>query len=130
MAGHRAERPGVLRLPPVRRLLLAVTILAITGLASACQRPTAEQCERLCWRFNELGFWEAFEAETASLAPDAREKLRAERQKTFSEMRARKFDPGLDNCRRDCRRGASPDDVDCVERARTTAQARECSGLE
>jgi hypothetical protein len=64
------------------------------------------------------------------LAPEAREKLRAQRKKEWAAMRARKFDPQLENCIRDCRRGASPDDVACVDRARTTAEARACPGLE
>ena len=113
----------------VQRLLLVLTVVVAAGLA-ACQRPTAEQCERICWRFNELGFWERFEAESRDMAPDAREKLRAERQKTWAEMRARTFDPQFENCLRGCRGGASPDAVACVERARTTAEARECPGLE
>jgi hypothetical protein len=115
----------------VRRLLLALTLAATAGLAAAaCQRATVEQCERLCWRYNELGFWEAFEAEAARLAPDAREKLRAERVKSWAEMKARKFDPGLENCLRDCRRSASPDDLACVERARTVAEAKRCLGVD
>jgi hypothetical protein len=93
---------------------------------SGCERPTAEQCERMCWRINELHFWERFEREDKNKDPAAREQLRAERQKLWAEMKARKFDPGLENCLKDCRRGAYPSDVECVEKARTAAQATDC----
>jgi len=111
----------------VPRILL-VALLAFAALAAlpGCQRATAEQCERLCWRHNELGFWANFESEARNLAPDAREKLRAERQKIWAGIKARKFDPGLENCMRDCRRSASPADVECVERARTIVEAKKC----
>jgi hypothetical protein len=113
----------------VHRLLLLLA-LAFAATLAACEHPTAEQCQRMCWRFNELGFWERFEAEARDLSPEKREALRAERKKTWAEMSSRKFDPRLENCIRDCRRGASPDDAACVEKARTTAEARECPGLE
>ena len=113
------------------RFIVAVALvaLAVASLAG-CQKPTGEQCERICWRYNELAYWERFESEARNLAPAAREKLRAERQKAWAAMRARKFDPQLENCIRDCRRGASLDDVACMEKARTTAEAKACPGLE
>jgi hypothetical protein len=113
----------------VHRLLLALTLAAAAALA-ACEHPTEEQCHRICWRYNELAFWERFEAETRDKPAEEREALRAERKKIWDEMSARKFDPRLENCVRDCRRGASPDDVPCVEKARTTAEARQCPGFE
>ncbi len=113
----------------MHRLLLPLVLAAAAALA-ACEHPTAEQCQRMCWRYNELAYWERFEAEAKDKTAEEREKLRAERQKTWTEMAARKFDPRLENCVRDCRRGASPDDVACVEKARTTAEARDCPGLE
>ena len=114
---------------PVHRLLLILALAGAPALA-ACEHPTAEQCQRICWRYNELAYWERFEAEAREKTPDERENLRAQRQKEWDELSARKFDPRLENCVRDCRTGASPDDVACVEKARTTAEARKCPGLE
>lgn len=113
----------------VHRLLLLLA-LAFAAVLAACEHPTAEQCQRMCWRYNELAYWERFETESKNLTAEEREKLRAERVKTWAEMSSRKFDPRLENCVRDCRRGASPDDVACVEKARTTHEAHECPGLE
>lgn len=107
----------------MHRLILAA-LLALT--VAGCQRLTGEQCDRLCWRYNEIAFWERFEAEAGRLAPAEREKLRAERQAVWNEMKARKFDPMLENCLRDCRRSASPEVLACVERAKTSEQAAEC----
>jgi len=111
----------------VSRLLLAAALAVAAALPlSACQRPTDEQCIHICWRYNELGFWEQFEAEAATLSPDARASLRAEREKTWAEMKARKVDPGFDNCVRECRRAARPEDVACVDAAKTAAAAQRC----
>jgi hypothetical protein len=106
--------------------VVSLALLLLVLLPAACQRPNAEQCERLCWRFNELHFWEAFEKEAESLTPAAREALRAERQEAWDEMKTREFDPGLENCVRDCRKAGKPDEVDCVERAESSAAAKKC----
>lgn len=103
-------------------LLLVFMVLVATG----CDRADKEQCERLCWRYNELHYWDAFEKETADMEPEAKKALRAERQAKWDEMRKREFDPGLDNCLKDCRRSASPDDVECVEKAQSAAAAKKC----
>jgi hypothetical protein len=111
---------------PVSRILIAALLAAVAVSQSSCQRPSGEQCERLCWRYNELNYWKQFDAETRELAPDARAKRRSEREKEWAAMRARNFDPGLDNCVRNCRRSASPGDVECVEKATTAEQAADC----
>jgi len=104
---------------------LALALLLLAG-APGCQRPTPEQCERLCWRYNELQFWDAFEKEVAGLPPAEVERRRAERRKAWEEIKAREFDPGLENCVRDCRRGSDPDQAACVDKATTAAEARAC----
>ncbi|HUS63020.1 MAG TPA: hypothetical protein VMZ28_00710 [Kofleriaceae bacterium] len=106
----------------LRTLLILVTLSAVAG----CRRATPEQCDALCMRYNELGYWERFEKDAASLAPDAREKLRAERQKAWDEIAKREFDPGRENCVKECRRSAKPDDIKCVEKAKTLAAAKDC----
>ena len=105
--------------------IFVTALLALVGLAG-CQKPSPEQCDRLCWRYNELAFWERFEVEARNLAPDERDKQHADRQKTWAEMKARRFDPGLENCMRECRSSGSTDDVACVERAHTLAEAKDC----
>jgi len=110
----------------VPRAFLAVILLTVGLSVAACRHPTGEQCEVLCWRYNWLQYWERFEAEAARLSPDGRAALRAEREKTWSEMRARTFDPGLENCVRGCRGGAPPDAPACVERSTTKDEAQRC----
>lgn len=101
---------------------LALSALVLPG----CQRPTPEQCDHICWRVNELGYWERFEAEARSLAPDARAALKAEKEKAWADLKKVSFDPGLDNCVKECRRAAHPDDVPCADKATTFAAAQEC----
>ena len=104
----------------MRSVCLLVLFLA------ACSRPTPEQCDKLCRRYNELHFWDRFEKDAAGLAPDAREKLRADRQKELDEINAREFDPGRENCVKECRRSAGRDEVTCVEAAKTGPEAKAC----
>jgi hypothetical protein len=105
-----------------RVLILVLLLVSLAG----CQRMSAEQCQKICWRFNELAFWERFEKEAAGLEPEARDKLKAERQALLEQIRAREDDPGRDNCLKECRRAAKPDDVACVEKATTSAAAQAC----
>ena len=105
----------------------AVVLLSLaTAALFACNRPSPEQCDKLCRRYNELHYWERFEKDAAGLAPSARDKLRAERQAEWDAIAAREFDPGRENCVKQCRRAAKRDDVTCVEEAQTAAAAKEC----
>ena len=103
-----------------------VLLFLLAAAVAGCRRASPEQCDKLCMRYNELGFWERFEKDAASLAPDAREKLRAERQKEWDEIAKREFDPGRENCVKECRRSAKPEDIKCVEGAKTLAAAKDC----
>jgi hypothetical protein len=49
-----------------------------------------------------------------------------ERKQEWAAMRKREFDPGLENCIKECRRAARPKDVACVEKATTAAAAQAC----
>ena len=104
----------------------AAVLLCLLTVAVACRRATPEQCDKLCMRYNELGYWERFEKDAAALAPEARDALRAERQKQWDEIVKREFDPGRENCVKECRRSAKPEDIECVEGAKTLAAAKDC----
>ena len=104
---------------------LAVLISLLVA-AAGCRRATPEQCDKLCMRYNELGYWERFEKDAARLAPEARDALRAERQKQWDEIAKREFDPGRENCVKECRRSAKPEDIECVEAAKTLSAAKDC----
>lgn len=101
-------------------------LFLVAALAAGCQRVSPQDCEAICWRFNELAFWEKVAEEGRDLPPDGRERLKAARQKELDEMKKREFDPGLENCVKECRRAARPEDVACVARATTSAAAQAC----
>jgi hypothetical protein len=104
----------------------AVLLCLLVATTLGCRRATPEQCDTLCMRYNELAFWDRFEKDAAALAPDARDKLRAERQKEWTDLSARDFDPGRENCVKECRRAASPEEVKCVEKSKSLAAAKDC----
>lgn len=116
--GRKARRSK--RARGARLFLLAALLVA------GCQRVSGDNCKKICLRFNELAFWEKVELEGKELPPDGRERLRAERQKDWEAIRTREFDPGLDNCIKECRRAARPEDIACVEEATTSAAAQAC----
>ena len=64
--------------------------------------------------------------DAAKLEPQARDALRAERQKQWDEIVKREFDPGRENCVKECRRSAKPEDIECVDGAKTLAAAKDC----
>ena len=107
-------------------MVRAAVLLCLIAAAAGCRRATPEQCDTLCMRYNELGFWDRFEKEAASLEPDAREKLRAERQKEWGDLAKREFDPGRENCIKECRRSVGPEEVKCVDEAKSLAAAKDC----
>src|SRR4051794_34369285 len=106
----------------------ATVVLVLASLLGAlgCNRPSAPDCERLCWGYNELHFWDRFDKDAQSLDPAARAKLRAERQSSWDEMKKRELDPGLENCTKSCRRGGDNDAVRCMDAARTAADSEAC----
>ena len=116
--------------PPIRdtpgAMHRALFLFLFVLLAAGCQRLSSEQCQKICWRFNELAFWERFEKEAAGLDQPARDALRAEREAQLEEIRGRTDDPGRENCVKECRRAAKPEDVACVEKATTSAAAQAC----
>jgi len=101
-------------------------LIAAAALLAACQRVSGEDCEKICWRFNELAFWEKVADESKVLPPDGRERLMVQRKKDWEAMRKREFDPGLENCVKECRRAARPEDLACVDKAKTAAAAQAC----
>ena len=101
-------------------------LIAAAALLAACQHVSGEDCEKICWRFNELSFWEKVAEEGKMLPPDGRERLVAQRKVDWEAMKKREFDPGLENCVKECRRAARPEDVECVAKARTAAVAQAC----
>jgi hypothetical protein len=101
-------------------------LIAAAALLAACQRVSGEDCEKVCWRFNELSFWEKVDQEAKSLPPEGRERLIAQRKQDLEAMKKREFDPGLENCIKECRRAAKPEDVECVAKAKTAAAAQAC----
>lgn len=104
----------------------AAVLLSLLAAAAGCRRATPEQCDKLCMRYNELGYWDRFDKDAAGLDAAAREKLRAERQKEWDEIARREFDPGRENCVKECRRAAKPEDIECVDGATTLAAAEAC----
>jgi hypothetical protein len=103
-----------------------VVAACLTLSLAACGRPSHEECVRLCWRYNELQYWDRFERDAAALDPEARAALKTERQRSWDEQRKQDADKGRDNCVTGCRQGGKRSQVACVDKAKTAAEAVAC----
>lgn len=103
-----------------------ILVLLALALLSACQRPSQEECERLCWRYSELQYWQAFEQQAQDLSEADRATLRAERQAEWEELKKQPKNPGRDNCITACKKSGKKAQVKCVEAASTAAAATAC----
>jgi hypothetical protein len=108
------------------RLPRLVAVLALVALGAACQRPSREDCEKLCWKYGELQFWAAFEDQARDLSPADRATLKTEREAEWKSMRAQTDNHGRDNCISGCRKGGSRAQIECVDQATTAAEAKAC----
>ena len=101
-------------------------VLCLSFAVLGCQKPTHEECKEICMKGNVLGQWERFERETADLTPEEKAERKVQVEKQIAEIEARKHDPGLENCVTDCRQGGRKSDVECVRKAKTTAEVKDC----
>jgi hypothetical protein len=128
--GRQRSRPlcYLSRVPVPRRLGVLAPVLAALALllAAGCKKPTPDECREICWKFNELAFWDAFEVEAAELSPEEKAEARAEREEVWAEIKDRAFDSGLNNCIVNCRDQGKQSQVPCVRAAETAAAARAC----
>ncbi len=107
------------------RILIVAAGLAFI-VAGCARRPTPEQCQEICWKYNELNYWQAFEDRTKDLGPAEKESAREASQKAWDDIEGRNFDPGLKNCITSCKRGGKASMVECMEKAESAAAARVC----
>ena len=95
---------------------------------AGCKKPQPEQCDRICWRYFELSFWDRFEQSVAGKPPDEVAKLRAAKEAEWTAFKEQPQNKNRDNCVMDCRANGSVDDVECIDKAETFAAAKACLG--
>lgn len=99
------------------RTLLAVLVLFVLGC-----KGDPEKCENACRNYAQLVYWEQAEAEIAAAPVEQRDELRKKKMGEFSHNMSK----GVDLCISKCMSANNDDDANCLEKAKTAKQAKDC----
>ena len=97
-------------------------VLAIAIFVTAC-RGDAQKCEQACRNVYTLTYWDRANADIEKLPPEQR---KLERQKRLSDFTNR-LESGVDVCVSQCQSANNDDQVDCMIKAKTGAEAVACT---
>jgi hypothetical protein len=106
-------------------LAMLAGLLGLLGLAG-CAAPGEKQCTEACLRYSKLYQDEKWAGELAEAAtPAEREKLEADKAAEWDDV-VNNPERGLGACVASCNRMLRQGMVDCLMKAETLAQAKEC----
>ncbi len=100
------------------------SLLVLSVLGSGC-RGDREKCEQAAEHFAELMFWEPRNAELAKLPPEQRD---AARKRMLVEFN-RELEKQLEIRTSHCVAAGADDQADCINKAKTRAEALECADI-
>ena len=111
-------------------MLRSITFVAVVvvGLATAaCERPTEEECTRICWKAGELAFWQQTEDKLAKEDDPAKKQvIREEAEAKWAEVKNKAMNPELTRCLLTCQKKGRPKQVKCIDAAKTYADIQKC----
>ncbi len=96
------------------------------SLVLACNKPDVEHCQRACWNYNKVMFWDKVDAEVKAMKPAEAAVIRAQRELDFKEIQEREEDPGLLNCITNCQHNANKEQIVCMQEVKTAAAMSVC----
>jgi hypothetical protein len=108
------------------RLLALVATLALAAGASACQKPSVQECDKACRNANRLLYWDEVEKEAATLPEAERAAFRASKESEFHET----LQKGIDHCIAQCRSADNDAQVKCFQDAKTADEIRKCKDVD
>jgi hypothetical protein len=111
-----------MRVPASVVSLILLSSLAVLG--SGC-KGDREKCMKAAQHFAELVFWDRENAKIAQLPPEQRDTARKERLVDFQH----ELDAQLDFRVQQCVAANNDDQADCINRAKTAAEALACADL-
>jgi hypothetical protein len=102
-------------------------LFALAGLLAGCAAPGEKQCKEACLRYSKLYQDEQWAGKLASAAtPAERTELEAEKAAEWDDI-ANNPERGLGGCVASCDRPLRQGMVDCLMKAETFAQAKDCN---
>jgi hypothetical protein len=108
----------------MRAAAFVACLLLSSALASGC-KGDREKCAVAAQRYAELIFWDRENAEIAKLPAEQRD---AERKRKLLEFN-REIDSQLDFRVRQCVGAGNDEQADCIIKAKTAAEARDCAEI-
>lgn len=82
-----------------------------------------DKCESACRNFAQLVYWEQAEQEIAAVPVAERDALRKQKMGEFSHNLSK----GVDMCSSKCMSANHTQDIDCLNKAKTAKEARNCT---
>lgn len=105
----------------MRMLGLAFAVALVTP-AFGCKGDPVK-CESACRNYMKLVYWEKADAEIAAAPEAQRDELRKQKLAKFSADQ----EAGVNMCTNRCISAGNSDQIDCLNAAKTAAQARDCT---
>ena len=103
-----------------RRLGFLVAVALVTPLFGCKGDPV--KCESACRNYAKLIYWDKADAEIAAAPPAQRDELRKQKLAKFSAD----LEEGVNMCTNRCISAGNDKQIDCLNAAKTAAQARDC----
>lgn len=107
------------------RIVLCATALLL--LLVGCEKPTEEECTRICWKAGELAFWKQIEDKLAKEDdPDEKQVIREEAEEQWAEIKSQPMNPELTRCLLTCQKSGKPKQVKCIDEAKDYPTVQKC----
>ena len=110
-----------------RLVLISIAVFGFALAASGCERPSKDECERICWKAGELAYWKQIEAKLAKAEDDDdREVIREEAEEEWAELKSQPMNPERNRCIVTCQKNGRKSDVECIDKAEDNAAVQAC----
>lgn len=107
-----------------RMLGFVVAVALVTPLLGGGCKGDPVKCESACRNYAKLIYWEKADAEIAAAPPAQRDELRTQKLAKFSADI--EGGEGANLCTNRCISAGNDTQIDCLNAAKTAAQARDC----
>ena len=108
-----------------RVLYLSVLVALLSALA--CEKPSKEECERVCWKAGELAYWKQIDAKLAKAEDDdEKEVIREEAEEEWAELKNQPMNPELNRCIVTCQKDGQKKQIECIDKAEDDQAVKAC----
>ena len=105
-----------------------VSVLVVLLLGNVgCEKPSKDECERVCWKAGELAYWKKVDAKLAKAADDDdKEVIREEAEEEWAELKNQPMNPELNRCIVTCQKDGRTKQIECIDAAKDHESVQAC----